>query len=196
MARTLYLVRHGRTMFNDKRIIQGWCDSPLTVEGVEQARRLKAYFRHEGIAFDHVYASTLGRARQTAELASDLPCVCVDGLREWFFGAYEAKRIELMPPRPWGDFFCQFGGESQDAVRERMSATLTDIMSRPGHECVLAVSSGSSCREFFARWVSDADVYRAGVAGNCSIMRFTFDGAAFTFEDLIDADQQQRALES
>ncbi|WRK52458.1 histidine phosphatase family protein [Coprobacillaceae bacterium CR2/5/TPMF4] len=26
----LYLMRHGETLFNQRRKIQGWCDSPLT----------------------------------------------------------------------------------------------------------------------------------------------------------------------
>ena len=30
MNKDLYLVRHGQTIFNLKRIIQGWSDSPLT----------------------------------------------------------------------------------------------------------------------------------------------------------------------
>ena len=56
MPATLYLVRHGRTMFNEKRVIQGWCDSPLTGEGEEQAARVGRYFAHEGVsthASDH-----------------------------------------------------------------------------------------------------------------------------------------------
>lgn len=30
MMKTLYLVRHGQTLFNARHKIQGWCDSPLT----------------------------------------------------------------------------------------------------------------------------------------------------------------------
>lgn len=33
-------------------------------------------------------------------------------------------------------------------VRERMVATLTELMRRPDHECVLAVSHGSAIKEF------------------------------------------------
>ncbi len=28
--KTLYMMRHGQTLFNQKRLMQGWCDSPLT----------------------------------------------------------------------------------------------------------------------------------------------------------------------
>lgn len=30
MKKTLYLMRHGQTLFNKRHLIQGWCDSPLT----------------------------------------------------------------------------------------------------------------------------------------------------------------------
>ena len=33
----LYLMRHGQTLFNTLNRIQGWCDSPLTQEGIQQA---------------------------------------------------------------------------------------------------------------------------------------------------------------
>ena len=39
MNKDLYLVRHGQTIFNLKRIIQGWSDSPLTQLGCDQAAR-------------------------------------------------------------------------------------------------------------------------------------------------------------
>ena len=36
MAKTeLYIVRHGKTMFNAVQRVQGWCDTPLTKSGAE-----------------------------------------------------------------------------------------------------------------------------------------------------------------
>ena len=37
MVKTLYLMRHGQTVFNLKGKIQGASDSPLTALGVQQA---------------------------------------------------------------------------------------------------------------------------------------------------------------
>lgn len=39
----LYLMRHGETLFNQRRKIQGWCDSPLTEKGIEQAQKAENY---------------------------------------------------------------------------------------------------------------------------------------------------------
>lgn len=100
MSGDLYLVRHGQTMFNEKRVIQGWCDAPLTSEGEEQAERIGRYFAREGIAFDHAYTSTLTRTQQTIERIVDMPYERVEDLREWGFGAFEGERVDLMPPFP------------------------------------------------------------------------------------------------
>lgn len=149
MNKDLYLVRHGQTIFNLKRIIQGWSDSPLTQLGCEQAARAGMFLRARGVEPDRAYTSTLHRTEQTiASLWPGLAYERLDGLREWFFGDFEAERVMLMPERPWRDFYHQFGGEGQMQVRERMVTTLTDLMRRPDHSCVLAVSHASAIKEF------------------------------------------------
>ena len=37
---TFYVVRHGQTLFNVMGKVQGWCDTPLTDEGVRAAEAL------------------------------------------------------------------------------------------------------------------------------------------------------------
>lgn len=183
MIRDLYLVRHGQTIFNLKRIIQGWSDSPLTPLGCEQARRAGMFLRARGLSFDHAYASTLTRTNQTIEnIWPGIEYGRLDGLREWFFGDFEAERVMLMPERPWRDFFKQYGGEGQMEVRARVVETLTDVMSRDGHRCVLAVSHGSAIKEFLDHSKGDAADERDRVPGNCAVLHFTFDDESRTFE--------------
>lgn len=183
MNKDLYLVRHGQTIFNLKRIIQGWSDSPLTQLGCDQATRAGMFLRARGIEPDHAYTSTLHRTEQTiANLWPGLAYERLDGLREWFFGDFEAERVMLMPERPWRDFYRQFGGEGQIQVRTRMVATLTDLMRRPDHTCVLAVSHGSAIKEFLDHVRGAAADERERVPGNCSVLHFAFDDAADTFE--------------
>lgn len=194
MPATLYLVRHGRTMFNEKRVIQGWCDSPLTHEGEEQAARVGRYFAHEGVSFDHAYASTLARTHQTIEAITDMSYGREPGLREWFFGAYEGERVDLMPTRPWGDYFVQFGGEGEREFHARICSTLREIMARPGHENVLVVSHGSACREFMLEWREGQDLGYPDVPGSCSVMRYTFDGERFELVRVVEQDEMRAVL--
>lgn len=195
MAQDLYLVRHGQTIFNLKHIIQGWCDSPLTELGIEQARRAGAFLRARGIAFDRAYASTLTRTNQTIEnVWPGIEYERLDGLREWYFGVFEAERVMLMPKRPWRDFYKQFGGEGQMEVRDRMVRTLTEVMQRPGHECVLAVSHASAIKEFDDHWKGEAADERGQVPGNCSVLHFTFEDGSFELVETFTQDDYAREL--
>ena len=38
MKKVFYMMRHGQTLFNLRRKIQGWCDSPLTDFGRAHAQ--------------------------------------------------------------------------------------------------------------------------------------------------------------
>lgn len=194
MAAELYLIRHGRTMFNEKRIIQGWCDAPLTREGEEQAERIGRYFAREGISFDHAYTSTLTRTQQTMECIVDMPYERVEDLREWGFGEFEGERVSLMPKFPWRDFYVPFGGEAQLDVRRRVCGALADIMARPGHERVIAVSHGSACREFLTQWAPGMGFDGGKVPGNCSVMRFSHEDGVFELREVIEQDRLKELL--
>lgn len=52
--------------------IQGWCDSPLTKQGIEQAKIAKEFFEKNGIVFDGAHTSTLERASDTLELITEI----------------------------------------------------------------------------------------------------------------------------
>ena len=45
MSKRLYLMRHGETLFNKLGRIQGACDSPLTDDGIRQAKMAKQYYK-------------------------------------------------------------------------------------------------------------------------------------------------------
>lgn len=64
MAKTeLYVVRHGKTMFNTVQRVQGWCDTPLTKSGVERIQYLGNGLRD--IPFVEAVSSDSGRAIET-----------------------------------------------------------------------------------------------------------------------------------
>lgn len=63
---TLYLIRHGETLWNRECLLQGQEDVPLSETGKDEARRLGLRLRLE--TFDRLYASPLQRAWETARL--------------------------------------------------------------------------------------------------------------------------------
>jgi broad specificity phosphatase PhoE len=174
MKKNLYLMRHGQTLFNLQHKIQGWCDSPLTDLGRYQAEKAREYVKD--IRFDHICSSTSERACDTAEImAPGRSYERVKGLKEWNFGVFEAKDECLNPKLPYGDFFVQFGGDSEMGLRKRMKDTLTEIMERPDYHTVLAVSHGAACAQFYRAFEEYAEVKKKERFYNCCILHFEFD---------------------
>ncbi|MDO4640685.1 MAG: histidine phosphatase family protein [Neisseria sp.] len=97
MALEVYLVRHGKTVFNTTGRLQGWSDSPLTPEGCDVAARLGRGLAERGIRFDAAFSSTAPRAAETARiilanaLQSDLSPIQLPDLREYCFGGLEGE---------------------------------------------------------------------------------------------------------
>ena len=58
------LMRHATTIWNQKKLIQGWLDSPLAPEGEEQARQWGRVLSR--YTWDRILVSSKGRALQTA----------------------------------------------------------------------------------------------------------------------------------
>jgi broad specificity phosphatase PhoE len=91
---TLYIIRHGKTMFNTIGRTQGWSDSPLTRKGEEAIYHLGLGLR--GIHFEEAYSSDSGRAMQTARIIMQkhpdyptIPYITDKRIREWCFGSLD-----------------------------------------------------------------------------------------------------------
>lgn len=97
---TIYLVRHGKTWFNTTNQVQGYCDSPLTEVGEEQAKKVGVGLKD--IDFVGAYSSDLGRQRNTAKLIleqndKETPDITeINGFREKNFGSFEGRSNDNM----------------------------------------------------------------------------------------------------
>ncbi len=187
----LYIMRHGQTLFNKHKMIQGWCDSPLTELGIEQAKQVASYFKAHNITFDHAYSSTSERACDTLEIVTEgkMPYERLKGLKEWNFGKFEGQTENINPPLPYNDFFKKYGGgEDMTELQERIVSTVTQIMQRPSHESVLVVTHGGALANFarkFDHLALENAKYRAGIK-NCSIFHFLWDGSSFKCLEIIE----------
>ena len=98
----LYLVRHGKTVFNTTGRLQGWSDSPLTPEGCQVAENLGRALAQQRITFDAAFSSTSPRAVGTARLIlnhsgqADLPLASLPDLREYCFGGFEGELTPIV----------------------------------------------------------------------------------------------------
>ena len=97
----LYLVRHGKTVFNTLGRLQGWSDSPLTSQGREVAHQLGLGLQNE-VHFDAAFCSVSPRAAETAKIIlaakgqADLTLNVVEEVREYCFGGFEGELMQVL----------------------------------------------------------------------------------------------------
>ena len=158
-GRIIFLARHGETEWNRVGRWQGKTDIPLSDVGRTQAHALRERMRGRGIA--RVYASDLGRARETADIVAAAlgltPVTLDERLRERGFGCFEGltrAECELHHPAAWARYLADRRSTPPDAepqaqVVARMIAALTEIATAaPQDGAVLAVSHGGAIRSF------------------------------------------------
>lgn len=187
MTKKLYLLRHGETLFNVQHKIQGWCDSPLTNQGRQQALKAKQYFIDHQITFDHAYCSTSERCSDTLELITNQSYIRLKGLKENFYGEMEGESERLnhhLTPKDCETFYLQYGGESSNTVRDRMMNTLTEIMEKDNHNIVLAVSHAGACFNFLRGIQDPMEELKKGF-GNCCLFVYEFENHQFTLKEVI-----------
>ncbi|CAG7657976.1 histidine phosphatase family protein [Paenibacillus allorhizosphaerae] len=178
---TFYIVRHGETEWNSTDRYCGSTDISLSDTGAEQANQTALFLACTPI--DVVYASTLTRARETAEpiaLAKGLHVQIDRRIVEVDFGMWEglkAREIRTRYPQAWKQWHEEpesypagTTGESADAVFRRMNLFFEEIAARHLHERVLVVGHSVSIRIYLAGMMSMPMIaYRRLVHSNTGI---------------------------
>ena len=178
MARSLYILRHGETLFNVQHKTQGFCDSPLTECGFEQARLAGLMLKGLGLEFDGIFCSTSERCSDTLELAFEAgwgkvpPYVRMKGLKEHNFGAFEGKD-QFLERFPHADFYKAYGGETDDEALERYVAALDECMAT-GADTVLAVTHGGVNAMLFCTVMPNPEPGTVPF-GNCICYHYEYD---------------------
>ena len=166
----ILLVRHADALPGPDEVIEGGYDAqPLSELGRRQASALGERLRSSGLAA--VYASPIGRARETARFIADaagLDVAIEDGLREVALGHIgPAAREGLTPDEiaavlrkrlheiaavivTTGRWSAIPGSEPSDSLRLRVTAAIDRIAARHPGQRVVAVSHGGAINAFFA----------------------------------------------
>ena len=152
MTTEVVLVRHGETVWNSERRMQGQQNSALSALGRAQARALAERLAAE--PFDYLYSSDLDRAVETARAIA-----AVTGhelrieprLRERCFGIFEGLTRDEMKerhPEEYARFrernpdYCMPGGESARTFHERCMSVLHDIVAKHSGRRIVVVAHG------------------------------------------------------
>ena len=181
---TFYLVRHGRTLWNEQGLLQGFGNSDLTEQGVKGAKQTGVALKH--IPFVAAYSSCLQRTIDTAQYIlgeRDVPLFQHKGLNEQYFGSWEGLSVEKLRSL---DEFNQMrkdaanykaqsnGGETFEQLAKRAMKALQDIIQVHEQGNILIVSHGHTLRLLLALlagtgWQEHRDEGKSQSLLNCAI---------------------------
>lgn len=197
----LYLIRHGETLSNTWNTLQGWSDTPLTKNGIQQGKNLgKGLSR---IPFSKIYTSTSERAYDTACYANadrNLAITMCRGLKEINFGNLETKSnvfegcttFEERLNYPYNIV----NGENIDQVCIRLKETICAIVeenaSMDGN--IMCVSHGIAILSILR--MVDENVYQECIKnemqlGNCSVTMISWDHGTYQIEEINNMEYER-----
>lgn len=183
----IYLIRHGETNLNKKRVLQGRTDSELNEYGIELAEKTAEGLKN--VAFDVVFTSPLKRAKKTAQIVArveetGIPVIEEPRIQEICFGEYEGlcylKENYTIPDKEFMNFFMApelfsppKAGESLTEVIARTGGFVQELLENPAYEekTVLLSTHGCALKAILAniRQTPLKDFWGDGVHKNCAV---------------------------
>ncbi len=148
------LLRHGKTVWNEAKRIQGHENSPLSENGAKRVHQWGAFL--STVSIDRIISSDLGRVKETVAIIQQyiqaVPVEYDPALREQFWGEWEGKTFpelhandgeELAKQVAAGWDFRPLGGESRREVLQRALPVVEGITDRfPGEQVLLVSHEG------------------------------------------------------
>ena len=148
-------IRHGKTHFNEIGLKQGWCDSPLTKEGIQQIEKMAQLLKDEKIT--KAFTSPTPRGKQTAQIILKEHDVLLhedERFKEVNFGILEGLPCSFvdslhLESMNWLDDlemdYTSYQGENVKDVITRHQEALKEI-EKESHEedCIVVVGHGCS----------------------------------------------------
>jgi probable phosphoglycerate mutase len=153
--RLFLLVRHGQSLFNVDRVVNGdpALDRGLSEQGIEEATRLGSQIA--ALPLDLVAVSPFPRALQTANIALDgreVPHLVDEELGDVRIGEFEGASLDVYRESPGHhDPRVRFpGGESLDEAALRYAAACERLLARDEHVTFVV------CHEIPVRYLANA----------------------------------------
>lgn len=192
----LYLIRHGESEANHKRLFAGHSNFDLTDLGRRQARCAADWF--DGVPVDRIVASDLLRAFNTAAPLSEKRQIatepCAD-FREIFAGEWEGvsfSEIEKKHPTDYavwrtdiGNAHCT-GGETVRHLGQRVLAAITKLAEESDGQSVVIATHATPIRVLLSLWQTGDVLAMKEISwvSNASITAVRYENGIFTPESI------------
>lgn len=194
----LYIVRHGETIWNKEKRLQGSTDIELGPEGIRLAKETGEALMDTRI--DMIYSSPLKRAYTTAELirnGRDIPLITDDRIRELNFGVSEGKKYQDLYEDE-NCFFKYFFTEphlyrpsENGETLEHLVGRATDFMKTVieplelDHDRVMVVAHGAMNKAImtYIKGHTLDHFWSGGLQKNCNVIMVNYKNGQYTILD-------------
>ena len=180
----IYIVRHGQTELNSRRVLQGRSDHPLNRAGIAQAE--EAALRLKDVSFSAVYSSPLKRAVQTAQiLVPGRQPILDERLIEMDYGPYEEMDLSNPDPEVLA-FFRDFVHRPAPAGMEPLEQVILRTGAFMEEHCRkqddILISTHAIAMKGILEYLTpeSGGRYWSSYIGNCAIYTLDYRDGAFT----------------
>ena len=190
----IYIVRHGKTYWNEAGRIQGWSDIELTEAGREVAVKTAAALKD--LHLDAIYSSPLKRAYETACIlkgSRKLDIVKDERIKEMGFGELEGLDFKKVK----GDKNCEFnaffdapeayktpeGGESFETVSKRAGEFIEEISGRHKEDGRIMIVAHGGVNKAMMRYIRKSplkDFWKGNLQKNCGVTIVDYTDGKYT----------------
>lgn len=174
----LVLIRHGQTDANKSKLVQGWTDNPLNLVGIEQAKRIRAFYETVNKRFDVVISSPLKRAYDTAKIAlgynPNLKIIVDYHFIERDFGVFEHRNVAEVMPVILEKNFTYKGYEDDKMLLKRIENGLLHLYEQYPHEEIALFCHSHVIKSFLI--LADKSYDFKTFLDNASIHTLSYDG--------------------
>jgi len=148
----VYIVRHGETLWNAQKKLQGWSDIELNEKGRELAGITAEALKE--IPFDIAYTSPLIRAKETAQIIAgdrNIKIIEDERIKEIGIGEAEGRRFDEIITDKCENNFSKFfdkpeeyvpykGGETFEMLCARAEDFIKNVIMKETHENILVTA--------------------------------------------------------
>lgn len=149
-------IRHGQSIANAARRVQGWGDSPLTQRGAFQAQQLAAWLHANNPRADRLLSSPLLRAQQTARTIGATLGMAVqmrEDLKEINLGQWEDMEEHAFEQALNSPDYERYVGETDVQFAARVIASVESLHAAHQGQTLLIVSHLGFICTALAHWL-------------------------------------------